>query len=76
LNFVTRTPLDNTKYLNELMRTPKAEQVARVERDLATPLSLTQANPDAAYRAWIEEGQRRLKRGLRPRRLRWRRPAD
>jgi len=62
LSLVTRTPLDNTKYLNELMRTPKAEQVARVYCDLASPLSRRQPDPDAAYQAWIEEGQRWLNR--------------
>lgn len=35
LTLVARTPLDNTRYLNGLMRTPKAEQVERVRRDLA-----------------------------------------
>lgn len=58
LDLVTRTPLDNTKYLNGLMRTPKAEQVERVKRDLATPPSRSKLDPDAAYLAWIEEGQR------------------
>lgn len=63
LALVTRTPLDNARYLDTLKRVPKAEQVERVHRDLAEPPARTKPTPDAAYLAWIEEGQRWLNRG-------------
>jgi beta-phosphoglucomutase-like phosphatase (HAD superfamily) len=57
LALVTRTPLDNARYLDTLKRVPPAEQVERVQRDLADPPRRTKPDPDAAFLAWAEEGQ-------------------
>lgn len=64
LTLVSGTQLDAGKYLDTLKRVPKPEQVERVQRDLAArPAPPAPIDPDAAYRAWIEEGQRWLNRG-------------
>lgn len=52
LTLVTRTPLDNARYLDTLKHVTKDEQVARVQHDLANPPERppSQSDPDAAGR--------------------------